>query len=322
MHPENKIGVVTVTFNSAGVIDDFMTSLLGQSCAQFVLYVIDNASSDATVARLSRYDDPRIVVVRNRENVGIAEGNNIGIRAALKDGCESILLINNDTAFDKALISSLQRGLSDHNCDLIAPKILYFDQPEKIWAAGGYFSKAWGSSRHFGIGQEDKGQFDRLRAVAFGPACCLLIKSDVFKKIGLMDPAYFVYFDDTDFCYRAHRSGIRLVYLPSARLLHKVSSLTGGRESDFSLRYYSRNEIYFLLKSLPWWKLCFYLPMVQVRVLARQLLSGRSWVTLWKIQRSLWEGVKHYRQHKSNSAACSGSLTVQDAQVSISRLRT
>src|SRR5690242_9561959 len=78
-----KIGVVTVTYNSARVIDGFLTSLLGQSKCDFVLYAVDNASSDETLARIGTYNDPRVRVIANEKNLGIAEANNQGIEAAL-----------------------------------------------------------------------------------------------------------------------------------------------------------------------------------------------------------------------------------------------
>ena len=160
-----KTGIVTVTYNSAPVIDDFMVSLLAQEHTNFVLYVVDNASSDDTLEQLSKFQDPRIVIIRNPTNVGVAEGNNIGIRAALRAGCKFVLLINNDTTFNSALLFQLHSGLLAHRGDMIVPKIVYFDDPGKIWAAGGYFSRLWGSSRHFGFGKKDIQQFDQPRLV-------------------------------------------------------------------------------------------------------------------------------------------------------------
>jgi GT2 family glycosyltransferase len=275
MDKSRLVGVVTVTFNSGTVLRGFMDSLLKQEHTEFVLYVVDNASSDHTLKVLSEYRDSRIVVVRNDTNVGVAEGNNIGIRAAIRDGCTSVLLINNDTVFDSDLLAKLAEGLRKHGCGMIVPKILFFDQPDRIWSAGGYFSALRGSSGHFGHGEKDEGKFDQPRAVNYNPTCCMLIEREAFDRVGLMDANYFVYCDDTDFCWRAHRAGIKLFYLPSARLLHKVASLTGGSESEFSIRYGVRNRVYFLLKNLSFWKNVFYLPTYQVYILVKYLLLQR-----------------------------------------------
>jgi GT2 family glycosyltransferase len=290
LETDAKVGVVTVTFNSAFVIRGFMNSLLKQTYAGFVLYVIDNASSDATLQLLAEYDDPRIVVVRNLTNVGAAEGNNIGIRAALKAGCASVVLINNDTVLDDDLFFQLLVGSQLHHADMVVPKILYFDAPNKIWSAGGYFSWLRGAARHFGSDRNDDGHFDQSRFVNYSPTTCMLIRKEVFALIGLLDASYFAYFEDTDFCYRAHRAGLKLVYVYPARLLHRVSSLT-GRDSDFTVRYSIRNHVYYVLKNFPSWQRLFYLPALQFHLVAKFVLLKRKLNTFWLAERAFSEGI-------------------------------
>src|SRR6266436_6146337 len=96
---KTRIGVVTVTYNSADVLPDFLRCLSAQTHTDFLLFVIDNASHDGTVELLQAYNDSRLVIVANPDNRGVAEGNNQGIRRALEAGCFSVLLVNNDTEF-------------------------------------------------------------------------------------------------------------------------------------------------------------------------------------------------------------------------------
>ena len=289
-----KIGAVTVTYNSALVIDGFMSSMLCQTHSNFILYIVDNTSSDQTLERVAQHKDPRVSVMRNQKNVGIAEANNQGTKAALDAGCEAVLFVNNDTEFESFLLEKLAAGMNQHTADMIAPKILFYDGQQVIWSAGGGFSPLKGyAGYHYGLGQIDRGQFDATRRVDHAPACCLLVRKDVFAKIGFMDSRYFVYHDDTDFCYRAKRAGLKLIYLPSASLLHKASSLTGGPESDFSVRYRTRNQIYFMLKHLGLWRTLFYLPAFQARLLLRLisrkidfpgfLLREKAFAEGWKL---------------------------------------
>jgi len=284
------IGVVTVTYNSGGVIDEFMMSILKQTYADFILYIVDNASPDDTLRRLAEYRDDRIVPIPNEVNTGVAEGNNIGIRAALKDGCGFVLLINNDTVFEPNLISKLTDGLREHKCDMVVPKILFFDDPTKIWCAGGYFNALRGTGSHFGLGRKDDGRFDLARAVGYSPTCCMLIKREVFDRVGLMDSSYFLYFDDTDFCLRAYRSGVKLWYLSSARLRHKVSSLTGGT-SIVTIRYITRNHVYYMLKHYPRWQIVLYCSMLYVYILGKYLFLSRRPKLFWAAQKAFWEGI-------------------------------
>jgi GT2 family glycosyltransferase len=294
-HP--KIGVVTVTYNSEPVICEFMDSLMKQTESEFVVYVIDNASSDKTLERLFEYRAPNVFVIRSPTNIGVAAGNNLGILAALKDGCAAVLLINNDTVFDCDLLSTLWIGLQQYKCDMIVPKILYFDDPQKIWCAGGYFSRIRGSARHFGNGLKDNGDFNQQRVVSYSPTCCMLIRKEVFERIGLMDSNYFVYFDDTDFCLRAHRAELKLFYLPAGRLLHKVGSLTGGN-SDFYYRYTIRNHTYYLLKHFPGWQVIFYFLAYQIHLFVKFILLLRRPKTFLLAERAFWAGISLFYSRK------------------------
>ena len=301
------IGVVTVTFNSALVIRGFIESLLKQTHANFILYVIDNASSDTTLQYLAEYQDHRIVIVRNSTNVGAAEGNNIGIRAALNDGCSSILLINNDTEFEPDLVVQLRAGLRKFKSDMAVPKISCFDSPDRIWYGGGYFSRLRGTSRHCGINRKDNGQFDQPRAVDYGPTTCMLIRREVFGRVGILDANYFAYLEDTDFCYRARQAGIKLSYIPSAQLLHRVSSLT-GRDSDFTIRYCIRNHVYHILKNLPCWQWLFYLPALQAHLIMKFIFSRRDLRTFRLAESAFWEGISVSRSRKVNGGMQSFKL--------------
>ncbi len=286
------VGIVTVTYNSANVLAGFMASLLAQTWPDWKLYAIDNASSDQTPALLAQYVDARVSVTLNRENVGVAAGNNQGIRSALAAGCAYIWLINNDTEFGPELLQNLVRQSAAQPCDIVTPKIMYYAPPHRIWAAGGYFSR-WRAyaSLHYGQGEQDLGQYDTPRWIDFAPTCCLLINARVFDRIGLMDETYFVYFDDADFCFRAKRAGLRMLYWPQAVLSHKESSLTGGRKSEFALRFSARNKLYFLKKNLgPVW--LGWAALYQIYLLLR-IITGRDSIADFKLrQRSFLEGLK------------------------------
>jgi GT2 family glycosyltransferase len=291
--PNAKIGAVTVTYNSEAVIDDFLQSMIAQSHSNFALYVVDNASSDCTLARIAGVHDPRIRVIANAKNYGFAEASNQGIHVALNDECDSVLLINNDTQFESDLLDELLHGMIEHHCDMVAPKILYHENRRLIWSAGGGFNPWKGyAGFHYGLNQLDQGQFEKARSVGHAPACCLLVKKHVFDRIGFMDPRYFVYLDDTDFCYRAVRAGLKIVYLPSAILLHKASTLTGGPDSEFSIRYRTRNQIYFMLKHLGIWRALYYLPAFQILQLARFFVGKVTFRNLMVREKAFIEGFR------------------------------
>lgn len=290
-----KIGVVTVLFNSSSVLPDFFSSLERQEFNDFHVWAIDNGSIDNSVAQC-RVQGDRYTVIANGANLGVAAGNNQGIHAALDAGCEYILLLNNDVVFGPLLFTQLIKGLAENRCQMTAPFMYYFDRPSVIWSAGGKYQPLLGyRCYHLLDGIRDVGQFQSVRRVQHAPTCCVLFKSSVFEQVGFMDERYFVYHDDTDFMLRCWKAGLRLFMLPHAKLLHKVSSLTGGAESEFSVRLGTRNRVYMLAKFLGRLIAIPYIVALSAIYLARRL-SGRDNKARYKLkQQSLLEGFRMAR---------------------------
>jgi GT2 family glycosyltransferase len=272
------IGIVTVTYNSADVIDDFLSSLEDQNFTDWHLYVVDNASKDRTLEKIRPKAalDARIIIIDKADNLGVAVGNNLGTRAALADGCETILLLNNDVVFAADLLSELRASLDEFGADMITPKTMFFDPPTKIWAAGGAFLPYRAMANfHYGEGEEDVGQYDVARRVDYSPTCCMLIRRSVFDRIGLMDENFFVYADDAEFCLRAKKADLKLWYTPKPILFHKVSSLTGGN-SDFAILNATYGRIYMIRKHLG--RLArYWLLIYQLAFIIRIVMPGYGW---------------------------------------------
>lgn len=247
------IGIVTVLYNSSTVLPEFFETLNQQTFADFKLYVIDNASSDESLKqaqKLAKKVNFPCEIIAESTNWGIAKGNNIGIHKALEEGCQYILLSNNDIVLEPSSISNLWVGLQQSEAAMAVPKI-YFHGTDLIWAAGGKFVYHTGCTWHIGYLQHDNDQYNTKRNISYAPTCFMLIKRQVFQDIGFMDEAYFVYYDDTDFVWRATQKHLqKLVYIPESRIWHKESTSTGGPLSDFYIYYMSRNMVYFARKHL------------------------------------------------------------------------
>lgn len=247
-----KIGIVTVLFKSETVLADFFSSLKIQTYQNFVLYIVDNKSPDNSLniaKQLAGKNSFQTFIIENDDNYGVAKGNNIGIRRALENECDMILLSNNDITLTPTSIEALLNGIEAKKASLAVPKI-YFYGTNQIWLAGGRFLKFNGWTEHTGFHKEDKGQYDQCKCITYAPTCFMLIRKEVFSKIGFMDDVYFVYWDDTDFVYRAIKQNLTLWYVPQSIVNHKESTSTGaGVMSDFSLYYQYRNLIYFSLKN-------------------------------------------------------------------------
>ena len=244
MSEEPLIGLVTVLYKSEGVLSGFFESLRNQTYSNMRLYVIDN-SPDEKSANLAKEFSTTLAMpvlfLINRDNPGIATGNNQGIKLALNDSCDHVLLLNNDIEFAPDTISNMVSRTRQMKESIVVPKILYYDAPV-LWFAGGYLSWLLATGVHRGNLQNDLHQYDIEQHVTYAPTCFMLIKSEVFLKTGLMDESYFVYYDDTDFVFRALKH-YYIFYCPSSVVLHKVGSSSGGTSEDKLVLRFGRKSM-------------------------------------------------------------------------------
>ncbi|MCH6471808.1 glycosyltransferase family 2 protein [Sinomonas terrae] len=243
---KSTVGIVTVTFNSSAVIEDFLASLWAQVGVEVRLYAVDNDSRDATVHRLKE-DGKRhpVVVVENDTNVGVAVGNNQGIEAALADGCDWVLLLNNDTLFPSTFVAEMVRIAEERRLNIVSPLIEATDPAGSNWYSNGKIQpfKAM-KAVHIGMGDALAPRTrPEITSVDYASTCALLVRPVVFETVGLMDPIYFVYGDDVDFCIRAKRAGYEYSVTSRAVLTHKASSLTGEFTGEFASHWITRNWV-------------------------------------------------------------------------------
>jgi GT2 family glycosyltransferase len=217
------------------------------------IIVVDNGSTDGT-SQAVRDRHSCVTVLVNEENLGFAEGNNVGIRRALMGNAEYVMLLNNDTAVDPSMLDELLAVTeSDPAVGIVGPKMLYYDQPDLIWCAGNQLDWRSGESVRLQAEQLDRAvkepRAEELpREVDFITACAICLRRQVIEQIGLLDPRFFIYYEETDWCMRARAAGWQVLYVPRARMWHKVSAAMGPT-SPATAYYMSRNVLLFLAKN-------------------------------------------------------------------------
>ena len=254
-----KVSVIILNYNGLANTLDCLNSL--KKCQtqgnQVDFIVIDNNSSDGSKKVLGTLDN--IHLIPNPQNLGYTGGNNTGIRYALRSKPDLILILNNDTLADKNLIVNLINAA--RNADIISPKIYFAknfefhkDRYKKdelgrvIWYAGGKIDWSNVIGRHAGVDEVDKNQYDTRSPVDFATGACMLIKRQVFEKIGLFDEKYFLYLEDMDFCVRAQKAHFKIIFEPKAILWHKNAGSVGGSGSDLQDYFITRNRLLFAVK--------------------------------------------------------------------------
>jgi GT2 family glycosyltransferase len=272
-----SIAVIVLTWNGRDLTLDCLRSLEGITTPGVRIIVVDNASSDGTVEAIrARYGD-RFDIVENATNLGFAAGNNAGIRRALADGADFVLLLNNDTIVAPEFLTELVRPMGDPSIGITAPKIFYAEPRDRIWFAGGEISLWRGTARHIGIRETDRGQYDQERDIDYATGCALLARREVFEKAGDLDPGYRAYFEDADFCLRARAAGYRVRYVPAARVWHRISASTGGQLSRRkATRKLSSARRFFAKHARPyhWATIPFFFVLDVIRI-AGLVLAGR-----------------------------------------------
>ena len=196
----------------------------------------------------------KLSILRIVKNRGFTGGNNIGIEYILREKkTDYILLLSNDTVVDNYLLKELVKvAESDPEIGVVGPKIYYYDyngRKDIINFAGGKINFWKGVGYHIGANEIDKGQHDEIREVDYVEGSCFLIKKEGIEKVGMLDHEYFAYWEEADWCIRVHKASYKVIYVPKARIWHKIASSSGGT-SSFHCRYHmTRNMLLFMKKN-------------------------------------------------------------------------
>ncbi len=210
----------------------------------------ETESNEMKIVAVKNLSTKKILfLIKNERNYGFAEGNNIAIRFALKiPNVEYLLQLNNDTVVDHEFLKELVNvAESDVNVGVVGAVNYYYDHPEKIWFAGGKINFWNGKISKIG----ENGKQEMSNEADYVAGSCILIKKEVIEKVGMLDKAYFAYWEDTDWCIRVHKANYRVLYVPKAKIWHKVSS-TAKKINGFSEYYETRNTFLFIKKNCTW----------------------------------------------------------------------
>ncbi|MEO6665399.1 MAG: glycosyltransferase family 2 protein [Nitrospiria bacterium] len=242
---KNEPLVIVIVLNWNGRDDTVacVESLRGLRYRNARVLIVDNGSTDDSVAVFARRF-PDIRCLQTGSNLGFAEGNNVGMRVALADGADYVLLLNNDATIAPDALDRLVEAAESHpDVGIVGPKIYYVKDPRRIWFAGGTISPL-GRLGHEGWNRIDEGQWDAPRETGYVTGCAFLVKRRVLEKVGLFAPEYFLLFEEADLCMRARAEGFRCWIEPRATVSHKVSASFGGSSPQYYY-YFVRNHLLF-----------------------------------------------------------------------------
>ncbi|MDZ7269862.1 MAG: glycosyltransferase family 2 protein [candidate division KSB1 bacterium] len=265
-HPDPQtskplVWIVIVNWNGKADTLNCLASLRRITYQPHLVLVIDNASTDGSVAAI-REAFPEVRILANARNERYARANNQGIELALAAGAEFVLLLNNDTEVAPDFLDHLVlAALFRREVGMVGPKIYYHQQPQLIWFAGGKIN--WWSGRiyHLGLRQIDHASLAAPQAVDYLTGCALLVRRACVEKIGLLDEAYHMYAEDADWCQRARQAGFLCLYQPEARVWHKISASTSASYKIYhkvlgNFRFYRKYARWYHWLTIPFGVAC------------------------------------------------------------------
>jgi GT2 family glycosyltransferase len=205
--------------------------------------VVDNGSSDDSVAAI-RVAIPGLTLIELGRNLGYAGGNNVGIKLALDQAADFVLVLNNDTTVSPDLLDRLVVAAMRHpDAAFLSPRILYMDQPSKVWFDGARWNPSTDEFDHPGLDCEESALEDREHETDFSCGAALFCRATAIRQVGLMDQAFFLVWEEVDWCYRAKTAGWRMLVIPSARIWHKVAASFGSDLSPLRVYFDTRNQL-------------------------------------------------------------------------------
>jgi GT2 family glycosyltransferase len=222
-----------------------VNALLASDYAHHHIIVVDNGSTDNSVLQIQSELGDQVTLLETSENLFFAGGNNTGIRYALDIGADYVLVLNNDTQVASDMITTLvETARQRPQAGILAPMIYYGHDRARIWALGTQKRWEWPFPYDVGRNEIDHGQYSQPMSVTYVTGCAMLVRRDVFQRIGLLDPAYQMYYEDADFCARAQQAGFEIIAEPRAKVWHLVSA-SAMRRAATSYYQHTRYRVRF-----------------------------------------------------------------------------
>jgi GT2 family glycosyltransferase len=222
-HPEPLVSIIILSYNRADQLLECLESVRNHTNdVPYEMIIADNASTDSAIDVLKHVDNA--TVLRERENLGFIRGNNQAARMARG---RYLLFLNNDTIVTPRWLSSLVETMETYpDCGVVGPKFLY---PDGRLQEAGIICWSNGHVDQCGIhGDPLVPEFQHVREVDYVSGACLLIRTDVFRRLGGFDERYVpCYYEDSDLCFGVRSQGQCVVYQPASVIFHHGPSAAG-----------------------------------------------------------------------------------------------
>ncbi len=294
------IAIITINYNLSKETIHCVDSLLKSTHEDFVVYLIDNGSEDSDYQKLKTANNTntKIKLLRIEKNRGYVDGVNYGIKTALNDGADYIMIMNNDTVIDSEAVTHLVDACKRHNDRaIVTGKVYYFHNPAILQHTGVVFTdKRYLKTAYPGQGEEDNGQYDQEMERDSLDDVFWLFPAKLIDEIGYYSPYFFLYAEQGDFARRAYKAGYQLIFTPKAKLWHKESLTTGnGNVKSLKIMYWrGQGSFIFLARHLKWYYfMIWFVKQIPLTIIKSIMLKDRVIRKATKARlRGYWYGMR------------------------------
>lgn len=250
MNKSPLISAIILSYNEPEDVIECVRSIQGQTYKPIEVIVVDNGSNKNTLDKLKK-KLKHVMFIFNKENLGRTGGYNVGIKKAKG---KYILLLDQDTVADKAMIAELSKVLSSsEKIGAVGPLIAFFDKPTLVWSTGTWVNMTTGRTHFINYHTKVTDVVVKQNQEVQQYPTAILVKADLLKMIKGFDEDIFMVYCDSSLCLRILREGYKILYVPKAKVLHKepvnvegVNVLGAG--SKIRAFLIGRNRIIFMKK--------------------------------------------------------------------------
>ena len=246
-----QVSVILVNYNGRRNLGKLLKSCLASAFEtdypSFEVLFVDNASTDDSVEFVKKEfgQNPKLRIIQNERNLGFAEGNNVGIKTAKGD---YIALLNCDAKADPQWLKELVKALQSPEIGAAQSKLLLMDDPSLMDCAGGFVD--YYGYHHFEVGYKRRSEeYNRVYEVFYAKGAGMIVKKDVVKSAGAFDSKMFMYFEETDLCWRIRLNGYKIVFVPTSIVYHAAGSVASVLQENNRLYFSTRNHLLTVLKN-------------------------------------------------------------------------
>jgi len=261
-----KVTLIVLNHNSLDKLGKeackYLESIMGTDYGSLEIVIVDNGSTDGSIdeieKRFKHLNNVRIV--RSHANLGYAGGNNLGFKLYGRES-KYVAFINNDVEVERDWLKRIIEVMeNDPRIAAAQPKILQLRKRELIDSLGGLIDRL-GRAYDLFHNLGDKENITKPFEVFYARGAAIIIRSEAFNKLGGFDPDYFIYYEETDLCWRMRLSGYRVITVPTSRIYHLGGGTTGGPTLK-TIYLRRRNQLTTLLKNYSLKNILTYVPIL------------------------------------------------------------